>query len=54
MSNITVDQIPVLSKAFSDTEKFKQLLKTAESFRELMTYYRCAIFEVETKFKVLS
>lgn len=54
-TDITTDiNTAALLKVSPDAEKFKQLLKSAESFRELMTYYRCAIFEVETKFNVLS
>ena len=29
------------------------ILEEGEAFRSLMTYYRCAIMEVETKFNVL-
>lgn len=32
----------------------EMILKQGEAFRALMTYYRCAIMEVETKFNVLN
>ena len=36
-----------------DEEFFKQILTDRERFKRLMAYYRCAIKEVETKFRVL-
>ena len=36
-----------------DDGTFELLAKTAEPFVRLMSYYRCAMMEIETKFKVL-
>ena len=36
------------------TESLEQLKMQTQPFMELMTYYRCAIMEVETKFNVLN
>ena len=35
-------------------EQVEQILEEGEAFQTLMAYYRCAIMEVETKFKVLN
>lgn len=37
-----------------DEKSFDELNDIAENVRRLMTYYRCAIFEIETKFRVLN
>ncbi|MBQ2718377.1 MAG: GTP pyrophosphokinase family protein [Clostridia bacterium] len=39
---------------FFNTEVFKDGKKTLRKYMELMTYYRCAIMEVETKLNVLN
>ena len=38
-----------------DADNISSLFNTAkiEDYRRLMTYYRCAIMEIETKFNVL-
>ncbi len=38
---------------FTDRE-LEDILRTGHEFRKLMSYYRCAMMEVETKFRVLS
>ena len=35
-------------------EQVEQILEEGEAFQTLMAYYRCAIMEVETKFRVLN
>ena len=45
-----VEQFMKLIPQHTDLKDFASM---AESFRTLMTYYRCAIMEVETKFRVL-
>lgn len=44
------------SEALELLEKdlFEQMLQKSEGFVRLMTYYRCAMLEIETKFKVLN
>ncbi len=37
-----------------DEKSFEELNDIAENAKRLMTYYRCAIFEIETKFRVLN
>lgn len=37
-----------------ENEALEQIMEQGEAFQELMAYYRCAIMEVETKFKVLN
>ena len=47
-----------LDQAFVDSilenDAIEQILNQGEAFRTLMTYYKCAIMEVETKFNVLN
>ncbi len=42
-----------LKKVFSEDE-FKSFVNEMEKGQKLMSYYRCAILEIETKFKVLN
>lgn len=44
----------LLLSRFSKSEVTKWIRAYASPYRELMAYYRCAMMEVETKFKVLS
>ena len=44
----------LLLSRFSKSEVTKWIRSYASPYRELMAYYRCAMMEVETKFKVLS
>lgn len=37
-----------------NSEKFSEIKKSLLPFMELMSFYRCAIMEIETKFKVLN
>ena len=37
-----------------DMSRIEWLDRTAQPYRELMAYYRCALMEVETKFNVLN
>ena len=37
-----------------DVDTLEAMLQKSEGFIRLMTYYRCAMMEIETKFKVLS
>lgn len=42
-------------KDMSDNKEIKELLqKESEPFNKLMAYYKCALMEIETKFKVLN
>ena len=43
----------ILRKRIINDEFFDEIHKNKMPMDELMTYYRCAIMEVETKFKVL-
>ena len=45
--------IDELYKGFSDSE-LEEILRTGHEFRKLMSYYKCAMMEVETKFRVLN
>ena len=40
--------------SFNDTEKMETIHKISQDFNVLMSYYRCAMMEIETKFKVLN
>ncbi len=42
-----------LMEELTDRE-LEDILRTGHEFRKLMSYYRCAMMEVETKFRVLS
>ena len=44
----------VLLSRFSHGEVQQWVQKYFQPYRELMSYYRCAIMEVETKFNVLN
>ena len=37
-----------------ENEAMEKIMEQGEAFQKLMAYYRCAIMEVETKFKVLN
>lgn len=41
-------------KSFLNKEILEEALERTYSFAKLMTYYKCAIMEIETKFKVLN
>lgn len=41
-------------KAFLKKEVFEDALEKTYSFARLMSYYKCAIMEIETKFRVLN
>lgn len=43
-----------LVQSLLENEDMDLILEEGEAFRELMAYYKCAIMEVETKFKVLN
>ena len=44
----------VLLSRLSRSEVQQWVQKYSQPYRELMSYYRCAIMEVETKFNVLN
>ena len=44
----------IITEAFSESEKQEWLRQYAAPYLELMAFYRCAMMEVETKFRVLS
>ena len=61
MKSIMVSDLGVvnneLTKKVLDTigkENIQELVEQNSHFRELMVGYRCAIMEIETKFKVLN
>ncbi len=58
MENGNGKQAPMLDEGFIEqlmqNEKVEQILEEGEAFQTLMAYYRCAIMEVETKFRVLN
>ncbi len=41
-------------KAFSDSDTYKIFIENMQNGQKLMSYYRCAMLEIETKFKVLN
>lgn len=43
-----------LVQSLFENDKMELIMEEGEAFRELMAYYKCAIMEVETKFKVLN
>ena len=43
----------VISRIYSNNEIKERLQTYAAPYRELMSYYRCAMMEVSTKFNVL-
>ncbi len=43
-----------LKRGIVDKTKLEWLDRTAQPYRELMAYYKCAMMEVETKFNVLN
>lgn len=47
------NNVELYTKLIPQEADLKMLSDMAEPFRRLMTYYRCAIMEVETKFRVL-
>lgn len=51
MDSLEKNTVPVFD---ARAEELAKILKTAEQFRILMSYYECAMMEVETKFKVLN
>ena len=46
-------EIEDLMKGYSDRE-LEDILRTGHEFRKLMSYYKCAMMEIETKFRVLN
>lgn len=48
------DLIPFLQEALNDKTLTNALLTQMQPYQELMSYFRCAMMEVETKFRVLS
>lgn len=43
-----------LVQSLFENDNMELIMEEGEAFRELMAYYKCAIMEVETKFKVLN
>ena len=39
--------------SIADKDMLQFMKKTSDELKKLMTYYRCAMMEIETKFKVL-
>ena len=47
---------PILRKLYDDFQNgrsFDEFIESADEFEKLMSYYWCAVREVETKFRVL-
>ena len=42
-----------LNKKFTDSD-MEEIIRTGHEFRKLMSYYKCAMMEIETKFRVLN
>ena len=49
-----MEEQKAISNSFSDEERLSAFKAAIEPTRLLMTYYSCAILEIETKFKVLN
>ncbi len=54
-SNIDANELDSFSRYHSSDQEIKSLIQAyAQPYRELMSYYRCAMMEVSTKFNVLN
>ena len=54
-SNIDANELDSFSRYHSSDQEIKSLIQEyAQPYRELMSYYRCAMMEVSTKFNVLN
>ncbi len=55
MDNVTTKELSARSVAdyFMDEDEIEEIQSFYMSFQRLMSYYKCAIMEIETKFKVL-
>lgn len=53
-NKISEEQLEKLMKSVISGETIEYVQKKSEKFLKLMTYYRCAIMEIETKFNVLN
>lgn len=54
-SNIDANELDSFSRYRSSDQEIKSLIQAyAQPYRELMSYYRCAMMEVSTKFNVLN
>lgn len=54
-SNIDANELDSFSRYHSSDQEIKPLIQAyAQPYRELMSYYRCAMMEVSTKFNVLN
>lgn len=52
-NNVNDDRMKELFETLADEEKIELVQEMGERFNKLMTYYRCAMMEIETKLRVL-